>query len=284
MKTISAALEAHIAGTVTTLCYCWKLTRTDGVVMGFTSCGEDIPDFEGVAYKASLGFVRSAFGASIDSAGSSQEIQGFLDEFGITAEALRAGVYDFAELRVFKLNWRNTAQGSMRLGRTRFGPVSIQDGMFVVTLMNMVSQLNQRAVTQAYAPDCRTDLGSSRCRKDLTDFTDTGEVTSVASRKAFTGTLSTARATDFHSEGRIRFDTGANAGRPWLDVLLYASPDSFTLFLDSPYPIAIADQYTIVAGCDRTKPTCIAKFDNLVNFQAEDFLAGVDSMLETPNA
>ena len=35
-KTISSGLAQHLAGQVTTLATCWKITRRDGVVLGFT--------------------------------------------------------------------------------------------------------------------------------------------------------------------------------------------------------------------------------------------------------
>ena len=42
MKTVSAGLEAHLALEATTLATCWKVTRTDGTVYGFTSHDKDL--------------------------------------------------------------------------------------------------------------------------------------------------------------------------------------------------------------------------------------------------
>jgi hypothetical protein len=36
VETISSALAEYLAGEVTTLATCWKITRRDGVVLGFT--------------------------------------------------------------------------------------------------------------------------------------------------------------------------------------------------------------------------------------------------------
>ena len=36
MKTFSPSLAAHLAGGITTLCTCWRITRSDGAVLGFT--------------------------------------------------------------------------------------------------------------------------------------------------------------------------------------------------------------------------------------------------------
>ena len=37
MKELDPAFAAHIADGTTTLAWCWKITRRDGVVMGFCS-------------------------------------------------------------------------------------------------------------------------------------------------------------------------------------------------------------------------------------------------------
>jgi hypothetical protein len=54
MKTISTALAEHLAGDVTTLATCWKITRRDGVVLGFTDHVRDL-DVDGVTYRAASG-------------------------------------------------------------------------------------------------------------------------------------------------------------------------------------------------------------------------------------
>jgi hypothetical protein len=36
MRDIPAGLETHLDQTSTTLCHAWRLTRSDGLVMGFT--------------------------------------------------------------------------------------------------------------------------------------------------------------------------------------------------------------------------------------------------------
>jgi hypothetical protein len=42
MNTISAGLAQHLAGEGTTLARCWKITRCDGVVLGFTGHVHDL--------------------------------------------------------------------------------------------------------------------------------------------------------------------------------------------------------------------------------------------------
>ena len=42
MKTLPAALDAHLATGATTLCWCWRLTRRDGIRFGFTDHDRDV--------------------------------------------------------------------------------------------------------------------------------------------------------------------------------------------------------------------------------------------------
>jgi hypothetical protein len=58
MKSISPALAARLASGTTTLALCWKLTRRDGVVLGFTDHDRDIA-FDGVVYEATTGFTAT---------------------------------------------------------------------------------------------------------------------------------------------------------------------------------------------------------------------------------
>jgi hypothetical protein len=60
---ISAGLQTHIAGEVTTLATCWKMTRRDATVLGFTDHDADIV-FDSVTYKAATGFNMLQRGAS----------------------------------------------------------------------------------------------------------------------------------------------------------------------------------------------------------------------------
>src|SRR5581483_6673972 len=58
MKTLDSGFAAHIAGTVTTLAWCWKITRADAAVQGFTDHDSDLA-FDGVIYAAATGFTAS---------------------------------------------------------------------------------------------------------------------------------------------------------------------------------------------------------------------------------
>lgn len=285
MKSVSPAYLAHLQGEVTTRAICWKVTRSDGVVMGFTNNVSDIV-LDDVTYAAATGFTRSAIATELDLGIDNLDVQGMLDSAGITAADIDAGVYDFADLRVFEVNYEDLTMGTLKKTRSRFGPVSITDGQFVVTLVSQAQQLAQQALIEIYTPNCRADLGDARCKKDLTTFTDTGTVTAVASEhRAFTATLSTSRADGYHNGGRLKFDTGANSGLPWADVSTFLATGDFTLWIPIGFAIAIGDTFTVVRGCNKLLlADCKFVFDNVVNFRGENAIPGIDAMLDTPNA
>lgn len=58
MKSISSALATHLAGPVTTLATCWRISRIDGREFFFTDHDRDL-SFEGSLYKASSGYPPS---------------------------------------------------------------------------------------------------------------------------------------------------------------------------------------------------------------------------------
>ena len=109
-KTISSALAQHLAGEVTTLATCWKIVRRDGVVQGFTDQVCDL-EIDGVTYKAASGYTRTAIRSTADLAVENLDVESVFAGDGITEEDLRASKYDFAEARMFLVNYEGPGQG-----------------------------------------------------------------------------------------------------------------------------------------------------------------------------
>jgi hypothetical protein len=59
MKTASSQLATHIGGETTTLATCWKVTRRDGSIFGFTDFDKDLT-VDSLVYQARSGYTRSA--------------------------------------------------------------------------------------------------------------------------------------------------------------------------------------------------------------------------------
>lgn len=78
--------------------------------------------------------------------------------------------------------------------------------------------------------------------------------------------------------GLFTFDTGANAGLS-MEVKSYV-PGQITFQLPFPKPIDVGDEYTIVEGCDKSHATCKLRFNNILNRRAEDFVPGIDKVIQ----
>ena len=117
MKSRSAALVTHHAEPVTTRAWCWKVTRIDAQVFGFTSIDVDLL-VSGVTYKAATGITPAAIDGRADLSVANLDVTGMLDSAAITEADLLAGLWDGAAVDVFEVNYTDLTMGVMNL-RTR---------------------------------------------------------------------------------------------------------------------------------------------------------------------
>ena len=64
MRALPESLATHLEQTSTTTCHAWRLTRTDGLVLGFTEHDRDL-EFDGTVFSAATGFRASDLAQSI---------------------------------------------------------------------------------------------------------------------------------------------------------------------------------------------------------------------------
>jgi uncharacterized phage protein (TIGR02218 family) len=280
MKTISNGLAQHLGGEVMTLATCWRITRRDGVEQGFTDHVRDL-EVDGVGYRAASGYTRTAIRSTGDLAVDNLDVESVFSDEGISEEDLRAGRYDFAEVRMFVVNYEDLGQGILKLRRGWLGEVTIRDGVYVAELRGMTQKL-QMTVGEVYTPDCAADLGDARCSVDLSSFEESGIVSAVGSATTFETAL--AQATGWYDGGELTWTGGANAGQTVAARSWDAATGTLTLFLPALYPIEAGDVFMIRPGCDKAFATCKAKFDNAVNFRGFPHVPGNDQVLSYPDA
>ena len=281
MKPISTALNSHIAGEVTTLATCWALNRRDGTEMFFTDFDEDLV-IDGDTYLAASGYSRSAIANSSSFSVDNIDIIGNLTSDVIREEDLFAGLYDFAEVRIFMVNWQDLSQGTLPLRRGWIGEVSAQDGAFTAELRGLAQALLYE-VGEVYSPLCGADLGDSRCSVDVDALIETDVVASVTSRDQFTLT-SYDGADDVLNGGVLTFTSGANAGRACEIRGWTQSDKALTLYLEMPYGIEVGDAVSFFPGCDKRFSTCRDIYSNHLNFRGFPHIPGTDALLETGDA
>lgn len=183
MKQISTELKTHLGQEVMTIATCWKVTRRDGVVLGFTDHDADIV-FDGVSYLAASGFTPTAIESSAQLSVDNLDIEGMLDASVITEADILAGKYDFAEVEVFLLNYADVSQGRMVLRTGWIGEVRVQGAQFVAEMRGLSQQLNTK-IGEHYSPGCRAEFGDARCKVDAAAHTVSGAVSTGASRQVF---------------------------------------------------------------------------------------------------
>jgi len=95
MRVLSASLQDHLDTGATTLCWCWRVTRNDGVAFGFTDHDRDLA-FDGTSFEASTGFTGTEIAGAVGLNVDSLDIEGALKSERLNERDLVAGLFDNA--------------------------------------------------------------------------------------------------------------------------------------------------------------------------------------------
>lgn len=278
MKTLSANLKSHLAQEVTTLCTCWKASLTNGVVYGFTDNTKDLL-IDGIKYKASTGYTPTSISTSSQFNVDNLDVQALLSDDSITNRDLLSGLWDYAKIEIFELNYNAISDGVNQLRVGWLGEITIKDNSFTTELRGMM-QKYQQSIGRVYAPACDATLGDTRCGKNLIALTFTGTIESVISQRQFLAS-SLLQAIGYFDYGLIKWNSGLNAGLS-MEVKTYVT-GNVLLQLPMANTIVVGDSFTIVAGCNKTLFHCKDKFNNVINFRGFPHVSGTDKVLKGPN-
>jgi uncharacterized phage protein (TIGR02218 family) len=274
VKAIGAILKSHLAGEVTTLATLWKVTRRDAQVFCFTDHDADI-DYQGLTYTAATGYSASAIRTSDAMDVDNMEVEGMLSSETITDDDLLAGLWDFAEFTIMRVNYADLTMGHEVLRAGTMGNVRSGRQHFAVELRGMTQPL-QQPVGRVYTPACDADLGDARCGISLAGITVAGTVTAASTQSAFIDS-GRGEAAGWFNFGLLTFTSGDNTGYA-MEVKTF-SAGAFVLQQGMPNPIQAGDTYSVYAGCDKLLSTCASKFSNVVNFRGFPHVPGTDRMM-----
>jgi uncharacterized phage protein (TIGR02218 family) len=279
MRYLSTGLLADLFEDVTTLAYCWRLERTDGVVTGFTSFSENLT-IDGVTYQAATGFIPSATELNNKLEVNNLSVTSFLSDDSITEADLIAGIYDLAKLKIFLVNYLDLPTALtgnplklVLLSEGTLGKVNSSDRGFSVELRAFTQYLNQKT-SFLTSPFCRYQLGDSLCGVNLSSHTQNVTITGTSNNTILytTESMTVGR----FAYGVAEFTSGDNDG---LKLKVSKSDGySLTLFEAAPYPVAAGDTLALTAGCDKSRDAC-KSFSNILNFGGEPDVPGVDEYL-----
>lgn len=281
MTALPQALRDHLAGEITTVCFCWIVRRPDGVVLGFTDHDRALT-VDGVVCEPATGFVAGAIESGLGFAGDTAEVTGALSSEAISEADIEAGKYDGASVEQWLVNWSTPDQAGL-LKRHVVGEIRRVDGAFRVELRSLSAQFDQRR-GRYFLRRCDADLGDARCGFDTgaSGFSAAGVVVSVGGGRL---TVSGLAGYDdgWFALGRLDWTSGARAGTAATVAAMRAGATSgqqdLSLFEPDMAGIAPGDAFTVHAGCDKRFETCRAKFSNGLNFRGFPHIPGNDVAL-----
>lgn len=283
MKQLDPNLQAHLESRATKMCYCWKLTRTDGVVQGFTDHDNPLT-FGSVTYIAYAGFTATQVAQSLGLAVDNLEVEGALSDATINEDYLARGVYDGAVIELYWVNWSDVTQRHL-VNRGTIGEVKRNGLAFSAELRGLANALQQKT-GRKYQRYCDAVVGDSRCKVNLSDpaYLGSGTVASVASSRVFTVSGLGAFADDWFTAGVLTFTTGANDNQR-MEVKQHNSAFgvvTIELWQPMPFDVSTGEAFTITAGCKQDAETCHEKFANITNFRGFNLIPGQDLLLFYP--
>ena len=280
MKNLSPALQSHLEDGTTTLSWCWRISRSDGMALGFTDHDRALI-FDGTDFEPESGFAASEIRAGSDLAVDAQDATGVLTSDRITETDILDGRWDNAAVELWRVNWADTSQRVL-LRRGAVGQIRRGRMAFVAEVRSLAHVLGQ-TVGRTFQAGCDARLGDARCGIDLENaiYKGTGVVTDLLRDRAFMASGLSGFDAGWFTAGTLTWTSGANVGRI-TEVLSHGLDGSIATLtlLEAPVrAIAEGDSFVARAGCDKRIATCGTKFANVANFRGFPNIPGQDAVL-----
>ena len=280
MKSPSSELQAPLDGSTTTLSWCLRISRADGVTLGFTD-HDLMLVFGGTDFEPESGFAASEVRSGSDLSVDAQDAEGVLTSDRVTETDIIDGRWDAAEVELWRVNLADTSQRVL-LRRGAVGQIR-RDRVAIVAEVRSLAHVLGQTVGRTFQASCDAALGDARCGIDLenTAYKGSGVVTDLLRDRAFPATGLSGFAAGWFTSGTLTWTSGANAGRI-TEVLGHGLTDAIATLtlLEAPVRgIADGDSFIARAGCDKRIATCGAKFANSVNFRGFPNIPGQDAVL-----
>lgn len=283
MSGAGEGLWAHLRGGASEVARCWRVTRADGVRLGFTD--HDVAlEFEGTTFKADSGLSAAALSQTTGLSVDNTEAVGALSDAAITEEDILAGRFDGAVVEAWLVNW-SAPENRVLQFKGSFGELERQGGAFQVELRGLAEPMN-RPEGRLYQKPCPAILGDAACGFDLATpgYAHEGAVSGIAEDRVLIFDALDAFAPRWFERGRLSVLSGAAQG-----LVGVIKNDRFAdgarrveLWEAMRAEIAPGDTVRLEAGCDKRLETCRLKFANLLNFQGFPDIPGEDWVMAYP--
>lgn len=259
-------MRNNIFDETSTVVVCWKITRKDNTMLFFTNHSVDISIGNDI-YISSNSLSPSEILNSNIPEQNSFDVDGIIDNEKITTEDLLSGLYDRAKIDLLLVDYNNT-ENNVLLRSGYINDIKISGNVFVAEIYNVLSAFNN-ALCNVYSMSCRANLGDKLCKIDLAQYTYSGKIEKVISKRIFFDSQISAN-NGHYKFGLVTFSSGANKG---LSFQIADHIRKEVVFTIEPYfPISVGDTYLMIAGCNKSIDACFNKFNNVVNFRGEPYV------------
>lgn len=194
-----------------------------------------------------------------DSATDNIEITTTLNDDTFTESDIAARIFDDLPIVWFATDWEAPTNVAIILLAGHVGHVrQVNDIQAEIEIRGLKAKLNN-VIVSTWGPSCKADLGVNSgewpCDVDLTEFTVTGQITSIdIQRRVFSSndlTGSMSFGVGGYTYGTVEWVTGANASYR-MEVQGDDGDGQISLFEPMPSDFDIGDEFTVHAGCDKS--------------------------------
>jgi uncharacterized phage protein (TIGR02218 family) len=276
VKQIPSGLLAHYQQGTTTIAACWKLTRQDGQVFGFTEHDNDLV-IDGVTYLAKTGFSPTSVETQNRLAVDNLNADGIVDSDVITEEDLTSGKWDFASIEIFLVNYNDLSLGKDIIVSGTVGEIKVNRGAFQAEIRGIANAYAQKHAL-VYQPGCRANFGDEKCGVDLYPLTVSGVIDSVSLDGLTITDASRLEENGYFDNGKITMTSGDSEGLS-MEVKSYGIGE-IIIQLQFAQGVKAGDTYDLTPGCGkRFSEDCVGRWNNGINFRGEPHLPGIDKIL-----
>lgn len=277
MKTYTSEFQTYLSLAANYLPCCWRVTRTDGVVVGLTEFDRPLT-INGVTYEAAGGVMPSDVDRGLETQANQVSLVGYFSD-SITEADIRRGAYDNARVFVFRVNPYalptnfNSPYQYEPLVSGRLGRFTLTDLGYTVEARGLQDAL-QTKQGEVTSKTCRNQFCDSICGLNIATFTEGVAVSQVLDNKTFlTGQ---SKPNNYYLGGKLTWTSGPNAGQ--VGDVIYSNGETIRLLNPPPNPPGVGHTANVERACDKTFTTCRTVFGNGANFQGEPGLPGQDEL------
>lgn len=278
---------------------------TDVTTIGLTSNTRDmtLPAHSGITFKSAAGLMPSSMQEAIGEA-TTLEMMGIYDALLFDREDVIGGKWENARVEIFIACWDNVNLGELVLFSGFLGEFKDMQEYFTAEGRGLISKLSQDvAVVTTRA--CRVkEFRNAECGHTASTVTINAITYDISYPNVSPKSSSSKRIiiidtnywtgfiipkdippTNYFQNGKITCTSGLNDGLSREISSNAVGGTEMKVALKRPFPFAVSatDQFTLVAGCNRTVEDC-RKYSNIINFRGEPYVPNITTVSKVPSA